>query len=178
MNGRLARPGKSPGAWERTPAYLDVNLKPGARPWKPTAVYRSGGKAGQGVGFQKPATGGELDFYAARSYSVISPPRMGRRLIRWWVGSAGGRSDRGGCIASARSATGAWWRPTARSRAADCRAAEAEQRLRRWSEFRPEQHRHQGLRAISRSVYGLGKVLVVDGHGAQVGEYHLPDRGP
>ncbi|NJC73908.1 hypothetical protein HC031_29970 [Planosporangium thailandense] len=76
-----------------------------------------------------------------------------------------------------RAATGAWWRPTARSMAADRRAAEAEKRLERWSDYRRQQHRYRGLRAISHSVYGFGKVLVVDEHGARVGEYHLPD-GP
>jgi hypothetical protein len=52
-----------------------------------------------GVGFQNAAKAGELDFYAARSYSVISPPRMGRRSC---VRSVGGRSGRGGCSSSER----------------------------------------------------------------------------
>jgi hypothetical protein len=34
------------------------------------------------VGFQKSATGLDLGFYAARSYSLRRPPRTGRRLIR------------------------------------------------------------------------------------------------
>ena len=34
------------------------------------------------VGFQKSATGLDLGFYAARSYSLMRPPRTGRRLIR------------------------------------------------------------------------------------------------
>jgi hypothetical protein len=36
----------------------------------------------QGVGFQNSATGLDLGFYAARSYSLRRPPRTGRRLIR------------------------------------------------------------------------------------------------
>ena len=34
------------------------------------------------VGFQNSATGPDLGFYAARSYSLTRPPRTGRRLIR------------------------------------------------------------------------------------------------
>jgi hypothetical protein len=34
------------------------------------------------VGFQNLATGPDLGFYAARSYSLMRPPRTGRRLIR------------------------------------------------------------------------------------------------
>ena len=34
------------------------------------------------VGFQNSATGPDLVFYAARSYSLMRPPRTGRRLIR------------------------------------------------------------------------------------------------
>ena len=48
------------------------------------------------VGFQNSAIGPDLDFYAARSYSLIRPPRMGRRLIRSWERSAAGWSGRGG----------------------------------------------------------------------------------
>jgi hypothetical protein len=33
------------------------------------------------VGFQNSATGLDLGFYAARSYSLMSLPRIGRRLI-------------------------------------------------------------------------------------------------
>jgi hypothetical protein len=50
-------------------------------------------------GVPKPVTWLELAVYAARSYSLISPPRMARRLIRSSVRSGaarccGGRSDR------------------------------------------------------------------------------------
>jgi hypothetical protein len=41
-------------------------------------------------------TGLDLGFYAARSYSLMSPPRTGLRLIRWWDSSARGWSGRGG----------------------------------------------------------------------------------
>jgi len=41
-----------------------------------------------GVGFQNSATGVDLGFYAARSYSLRRPPRTGRRLIRSWERSA------------------------------------------------------------------------------------------
>ena len=34
------------------------------------------------VGFQNSATGPDLGFYAARSYSLMRPPRTGRRRIR------------------------------------------------------------------------------------------------
>ena len=50
------------------------------------------------VGFQVSATGLDLGFYAARSYSLMRPPRTGRRLIssceRWATGwpGRGGRS--------------------------------------------------------------------------------------
>ena len=48
------------------------------------------------VGFQNSATGLDLGFYAARSYSLMRPPRTGRRLIRPWERSATGWSGRGG----------------------------------------------------------------------------------
>ena len=48
------------------------------------------------VGFQNSATGLDLGFYAARSYSLMRPPRTGRRLICSWEGSATGWSGRGG----------------------------------------------------------------------------------
>ena len=48
------------------------------------------------VGFQNLATGLDLGFYAARWYSLMRPPRTGRRWIRSWERSAGGWSGRGG----------------------------------------------------------------------------------
>jgi hypothetical protein len=46
------------------------------------------------VGFQNSATGPDLGFYAARSYSLMRPPRTGRRLIRCRERSATGWSGR------------------------------------------------------------------------------------
>ena len=52
------------------------------------------------MGFQNSATGPDLGFYAARSYSLMRPPRTGRRLICFWLRSATaddtGWSGRGG----------------------------------------------------------------------------------
>ena len=48
------------------------------------------------VGFQNSATGPDLGFYAAHSYSLMRPPRTGRRLIRFRERSATGWSGRGG----------------------------------------------------------------------------------
>ena len=42
------------------------------------------------VGFQNSATGPDLDFYVARSYSLMRPPRTGRRWIRFRERSATG----------------------------------------------------------------------------------------
>ena len=48
------------------------------------------------VGFKNSATDADLGFYATRSYSLMRPPRTGRRLIRFRVRSAMGWSGRGG----------------------------------------------------------------------------------
>ena len=48
------------------------------------------------VGFQNSASGVDLVFYAARSYSLRRPPRTGRRWIRFCERSATGWSGRGG----------------------------------------------------------------------------------
>jgi hypothetical protein len=42
------------------------------------------------VGFHNWATRLDLGFYAARSYSLMSPATAGRRLIRFWQRSATG----------------------------------------------------------------------------------------
>jgi hypothetical protein len=42
------------------------------------------------AGFQNSAMSLDLVFYAARSYSLMRPPRMGRRLIRCRERSAAG----------------------------------------------------------------------------------------
>jgi len=47
-------------------------------------------------GFQESATGPDLGLYAVGSYSLMRPPRTGRRLIRSWERSATGWSGRGG----------------------------------------------------------------------------------
>lgn len=47
-------------------------------------------------GFQKSATYAEQRPYATRSYSLISPPRTGRRVMRLWLRFAAGWVGRGG----------------------------------------------------------------------------------
>jgi hypothetical protein len=59
------------------------------------------------VGFQNSATPVDQWFHAAASYSLISPPRIGWRLIRVLEGSVAGESGRGGCRCRARC--GRWW---------------------------------------------------------------------
>ena len=46
--------------------------------------------------FQNSATGVDLGFHAARSYSLMRLPKTGRRWIRSWEGSAGGWPGRAG----------------------------------------------------------------------------------
>ena len=67
------------------------------------------------VGFQNSATAIDLGFYAARSYSLMKPPRTGRRLIRSWKRSATG----------SRAGAGARWTPRSR-RASPAHAAVVE----------------------------------------------------
>ena len=55
-----------------------------------------------GVGFQNSATASDQRFQAAGSYSLIRPPRTGRRRILPWTGSGTGDSGRGGRSCSAR----------------------------------------------------------------------------
>jgi hypothetical protein len=54
------------------------------------------------VGFQKSASCVEQRFHAARSYSLIRPPRTGRRVMRSWLRSATGWVGRGGRRSRAR----------------------------------------------------------------------------
>ncbi len=54
-----------PYAW----LWSSLQLKGHADFWHPTGP----------VGFQNSATGPDLGFYAARSYSLMRPPRTGRR---------------------------------------------------------------------------------------------------
>jgi len=54
------------------------------------------------VGFQKSARCVEQRFHAARSYSLIRPPRTGRRVMRSWLRSMTGWVGRGGRRSRAR----------------------------------------------------------------------------
>jgi len=58
----------------------------------PAAIHLITGREGgvEPVGFQNSATSLDLGFYAARSYSLMSPPSTARRLIRLWLRSATG----------------------------------------------------------------------------------------
>jgi hypothetical protein len=78
-----------------------------ALPWDQVPVAHSATDRGHGrvttrtnqvmpVGFQNSATGLDLGLYEARSYSLMRPPRAGRRLIRSVARSATGWSGRGG----------------------------------------------------------------------------------
>ena len=66
------------------------------RPMKPHRYSSASSHRCRAVGFQNSATGLDLGFYAARSYSLMRPPRTGRRRIRSWERSAAGWSGRGG----------------------------------------------------------------------------------
>src|ERR1039457_1637038 len=65
------------------------------------------GERGEPVGFLNSATGVELGFYAARSYSLMRPPRTGRRLICSHERSAAGWSGCGGGGGRGRGGGGA-----------------------------------------------------------------------
>jgi hypothetical protein len=54
------------------------------------------------AGFQNSATGADLRLQATCSYSLISPPRTDRRLIRWQSRPRTGWSGRGERSCSAR----------------------------------------------------------------------------
>ena len=85
------------GAGQGLPGGGDDVAGPGAagglagRPRRRAAGRRSGP-----VGFRNSAIGPDLGIYAARSYSLMRPPRTGRRLICSWERSATGWSGRGG----------------------------------------------------------------------------------
>ena len=59
-------------------------------------------QVGEGVGFQNAAMVPDQRFQAAASYSLRSPPRIGRRRILPWTGSGTGDVGRGGRSRSAR----------------------------------------------------------------------------
>jgi hypothetical protein len=81
------RPGRAAGSARAMPSRLLLRRWPSARRcrWD-----------GRPVGFQNSATDADLGFYATRSYSLMKPPRTGRRWIRSWERSAAGWSGRGG----------------------------------------------------------------------------------
>jgi len=62
----------------------------------PDDRYLDGAIEAMRAGFQNAAMRSDLQVYAARSYSLMRPPRISRRLIRSRVKSATGRWDRGG----------------------------------------------------------------------------------
>jgi hypothetical protein len=72
------------------------------------------------AGFQKSATSPDLGLYAARSYSLMRPPRTGRRWIRSWKRSTGGWSGRGGRSWRLRGRGWVW-----RSTATSCRSTKS-----------------------------------------------------
>lgn len=76
-----------------------------------------------------------------------------------------------------RAAEGTWGRVTERDQARLRRDAEAVPHLAAWEAFRARPHGFTGLRAVTRSVFQHTRVLVLDGSGVEVGQYHLPD-GP
>jgi hypothetical protein len=68
----------------------------------PRPLSRDGRHLYDRVGFQKSVTYTEQQLYATRSYSLIKPPRMVRRLIRFWLRSATGSVGCGGRWSRAR----------------------------------------------------------------------------
>lgn len=78
---------------------------------------------------------------------------------------------------SHRAAGGAWGRETERDRARRRRDAEARPLLRAWETYRSSPHGFRDLRAVTRSVFHHTRILVLDGSGVEVGQYHQPD-GP
>jgi hypothetical protein len=105
--GRPARMGGGPARQHRRGHVADAGgHRRSARAWSsrllrrarwpsagmaaPAAFQPVAPAAPQPVGFRNSAIVPDLDFYAARSYSLIRPPRTGQRLIRSWERSAGG----------------------------------------------------------------------------------------
>jgi hypothetical protein len=89
------------------------------------AVARKGSLSGGGrpVGFENSATGCGLAIQAARWYSLVSPPRMGRCRVRSWVRSATGWSGRGGRRSSDRcGGARLWWAACSPSTTRGCRS--------------------------------------------------------
>ncbi|WP_284117698.1 hypothetical protein [Streptomyces fragilis] len=78
---------------------------------------------------------------------------------------------------SHRAAGGAWGRETERERARRRRDAEARPLLAAWETYRTSPPGFRDLRAVTRSVFFHTRILVLDGSGVEVGQYHHPD-GP
>lgn len=76
-----------------------------------------------------------------------------------------------------RVTTGVWGRETARSRAQTRRDDAADKQNQAWAEYRLRPHGRTSVAAVTRAPYGTPRVVVVDGNGAELGEWHLPD-GP
>ena len=99
IHGRAcdSTPAPEAGAQCGNSARWDLRGGPPARA-VPTATVRI--REGRRVKFppatRHSAAGPDLRFYAARSYSLMRPPRTGRRWIRSWERSATGWSGRGG----------------------------------------------------------------------------------
>jgi pimeloyl-ACP methyl ester carboxylesterase len=69
-------------AYTRSALYFDLLFPDLATGWRYVAT-RGATPLPTPCGVPKLCAAGQLRFYAARSYSVMSPPRTGRRLIRW-----------------------------------------------------------------------------------------------
>ncbi|MFF3354035.1 hypothetical protein ACFYWN_15520 [Streptomyces sp. NPDC002917] len=78
---------------------------------------------------------------------------------------------------SHRATGGTWGRETERDRARQRRDAEARPLLRAWETYRSSPHGFRDLRAVTRSVFHRTRILVLNGSGVEVGQYHQPD-GP
>ncbi|MGA5278773.1 hypothetical protein ACPCKL_34525 [Streptomyces cellulosae] len=78
---------------------------------------------------------------------------------------------------SHRAAGRAWGRETECERARRRRDAEAQPLLHAWETYRTSPHGFRDLHAVTRSVFYHTRILVLDGSGVEVGQYHEPD-GP
>lgn len=73
-----------------------------------------------------------------------------------------------------RQDKGMWSRPTARSQANEQREQKAIARAATWEAFRRRSPGRSGIHAITRSVYGSTRILLMDAGGVEVGQWHLP----
>ena len=96
----LAAPGSTTIWRARRQAVNSLAGWPSHQPVRGHQLSGHGGvgavRRGHPVGFQNSAAGPGLAFYAARSYSLMRPPRTGRRRIRLRERPATGWSGRGG----------------------------------------------------------------------------------